>query len=93
LAQYHDEQIIFTLHARKRMLLRGATEEEVVLTITGGTRESAKRGKWHAVQRFDFGHPSPINAVVYRCKTVDVVFSAEPAGLVVLTVKVYYHNQ
>ena len=88
-----DKPIQMTFHARKRMLLRGATDEEVIRTVREGRNEPAKRAKWHSALRFDFGQASPINSLVYTYKTVDVVFAEEPGRIVVLTVKTYYHNE
>jgi len=72
--------------------MRGATEAEVVEAVRGGRWEPAKRGKQHATHRVEFGRPSPVNGVVYAFKTVDAVFAEEPDRIVVLTVKVYYHD-
>ena len=87
-----DKPVHLTRHARERLGLRGATEHEVTVTLREGSRNPAKRGKLHATRRFDFQQPSPVNGLVYAYKTVDVVFSEEPQQIVVLTVKVYYHD-
>ena len=39
----HKKKVIFTLHSRERMKLRGVTEEEVVDTISKPTISSPKR--------------------------------------------------
>lgn len=72
--------------------MRGATELEVVEAVRGGPWEPAKHGKKHAARRFEFGRPSPVNGVFYAFKTVDAVFAEELDRIVVLTVKVYYHD-
>ena len=51
-----------------------------------------KRGKYHSVLQFSFDQASPVNDEVYRFKTLDVVFAEETNRVVVVTVKVYYHN-
>lgn len=88
-----DKPVVLTFHAKQRMVARGATHEEVVTALREGRKEPAKRGKWHSISRFEFGQASPVNRRVYAYKTVDVVFDEEPARIVVLTVKTYYHNE
>ena len=87
-----DKPIKVTFHAHERMVARGATAEEVLRTVREADKKPAKRGKWHSVMRFEFGRPSPVSGSVYAYKTVDAVFAEEPDGIVVLTVKVYYHD-
>jgi len=88
-----DKSIKITFHARQRMVARGATDNEVLTTVREADKIPAKRGKWHSVMRFEFGRPSPVNGLVYAYKTLDAVFAEEPGRIVVLTVKVYYHNE
>jgi len=38
------------------------------------------------------GAVSPVNGRRYAYKTVDAVFAGDPASIVVVTVKVYYHD-
>jgi hypothetical protein len=75
------------------MVLRGATEAEVVQVIRGSEWEPAKRGKLQSRQRFDFNLPSPITQQNYRFKTIEAIFIDEPNVFVVVTVKVYYSNE
>ena len=84
--------IVLTLHAKDRLVLRGATADEITRAVREGAWESARRGKWHSTLRFAFHEASPVNGVVYTYKTVDVVFADEPERIVVVTVKVYYHD-
>jgi len=87
-----DKPIVISLHAKTRMVQRGATFEEVTKVLREGQKEQAKRGKWHSILKFEFDKPSPITGLTYTHKTVDIVFLEEPERIVVLTVKVYYHN-
>lgn len=87
-----DKPVILTGHAKDRLLLRGATVEEVIKAVREGQWQLAKRGKWHAARQFEFGGISPVNGLRYNFKTVDAVFADEPDRLVVLTVKVFYHD-
>lgn len=88
-----DKPIVLTLHARRRMGLRGATQREVWETIRRGVRTPAKRGKWHSTLRFEGKTASPFTGASYNYKTVDVVFADELDQVVVLTVKTYFHNE
>jgi len=84
------KRIRFSAHARKRALLRGASEDEIRQALATGTREPARRGKWQTRRRFAFAARSPIDGKWYNEKTVEVVFADEPSEIVVVTVKVYY---
>jgi len=87
-----EKPIKFTRHAMERMAMRGSNAGEVSAVIRQGKWLPAKRGKWHCPCRLELGQPSPVNGLPYAYKTVDVVFAEEPAFIVVLTVKVYYHD-
>ena len=87
-----EKPVEITFHARRRMIDRGGTDEEVILAVRSGTSEPAKRGKWHSSMTFEYNEPSPVNDLVYAYKTVDAVFAEEEKRIVVVTVKVYYHN-
>jgi hypothetical protein len=84
--------IVISVHATQRMRQRGATTSEVERTIRGGTWQAAQRGKWSADQRFSFNAVSPINGKRYAYKKIEAVFADEPTSIVVVTVKVYYHD-
>ena len=84
--------ILISQHALQRMAQRGATTAEVEQVIRIGSWQPAQRGKWYARHIFDFNALSPVNHQHYAYKTVDAVFAADPASIVVVTVKVYYHN-
>jgi hypothetical protein len=74
------------------MASRGATDEEVSKAVADGVRQPAKRDKWHSALTFGYNKPSPVNGKFYGYKTVDVIYAEESERIVVLTVKVYYHN-
>ncbi len=90
--EQQSKPIILTTHVKSRMDSRGATLDEMTEAIRMGTWEPAKRGKWHATRRFPCDLPSAVNQRTYRWKTTDVVFAEDPHAIVVLTVKVYYHD-
>jgi hypothetical protein len=87
-----DRPIVISRHAAQRMAQRGATREETERVIRTASWKSAQRGKWHARYTFRFDAVSPVNGRSYTCKTVDVIFVENPASIVVVTVKVYYHD-
>lgn len=74
------------------MRQRGAETAEIVHAIRQGTWKPAQRGKWHMRQQSPFEAFSPVNKQYYRFKALDVVFVDEPRAIVVVTVKVSYHN-
>ena len=84
--------VVVSVHAAQRMQQRGATSIEVEQAIRAGVWQAAQRGKWSARQRFAFDAVSPVNGKRYAYKTVDAVFADEPTAIVVVTVKVYYHE-
>jgi len=84
--------IVVSSHAAQRMLQRGATTAEVERTIREAAWRPAQRGKWTATARMDFNAVSPVNGQRYAYKTIDCVFADDPTAIVVVTVKVYYHN-
>jgi len=84
--------IIISRHAAQQMAQRGATLEETEQTIRTGSWQPAQRGKWHTRRVFPFDGVSPVNGQHYAYKTVDAVFADDPASIVVVTVKVYYHD-
>jgi hypothetical protein len=87
-----DKPIRVSLHGGNRSTLRGATHDEIVATIREGVRTPAKRGKWRASVCFEFRGVSPQNGRFYKYKTVEAIFADEPHEIVVVTVKVYYHD-
>lgn len=87
------KSIVFSRHARLRMLLRGAEESEVIESVEKGQWRLAKRGRYQAKWQFIFDKPSPITGVSYRFKGIEVIFADELDAIVVVTVKVYYSNE
>lgn len=85
--------IRFSDHARIQMVLRGATEEEVIRTIQSGKWEAAKMDKFRSRHQYDFQRISLTNQKFYKYKTVESIFADEPNEIAVITVKVYYSNQ
>jgi hypothetical protein len=75
------------------MVLRGASEAEVVEAIREGEPEAGKLNRLRAKRRFDFQGISPVNNKFYGYKTVESTFAEEPEEIVVVTVKVYYSNE
>jgi hypothetical protein len=84
--------IYFSTHARERILLRGAVENEVIIAIRSGNWQPTKEGKFSARAQFDFNNQSPINQQFYAYKAVKPVFRELPEKIVVVTVNVYYFN-
>ena len=84
--------IYFSTHARERMLLRGAVENEVIIAIRARNWQPAKQGKFSARTQFDFNALSPINQQFYAYKAVKSIFTDAPEKIVVVTVNVYYFN-
>ena len=80
-------------HARLQMVLRGATEDEVTVTIRSGKWEAAKMGKFQTKHKFDFNKISLTNRKLYKYKTIEPIFADESNEIVVVTVKVYYSNE
>ena len=86
------KKITIPVHAAERMLLRGATEDEVRAAINSGSRDVAKSGRFASRKTFEFNSTSPVNQKEYKFKTVEVIWVEEPEEIVVVTTKVYYHN-
>ena len=80
-------------HARLQMVLRGATEEEVIMTIRAGKWEAAKMGKFRTKHQIDFNKIALTNKKFYKYKTIEPIFADESNEIVVVTVKVYYSNE
>lgn len=74
------------------MDLRGASEEDVTKAVRLGRWEPAKMDKLQSKYRFDFNKIALTNQKFYKYKIVEPIFTDEPNGIVVITVKVYYSN-
>ena len=86
------KRIVVSSHAAQRMRQRGATTVEVERAIREGAWQPVRRGKLSAAYRFAFDAVSPVNGKRYTYKKVEAIFADKPAAVVVVTVKVYYHN-
>jgi hypothetical protein len=84
--------IVVSSHAAQRMRQRGATTAEVERAVREGPWQPAQRGKWSAAYRFICNAVSPVNGRRYAYKRVETVFADEPTVIVVVTVKVCYHD-
>ena len=80
--------VVFTLHARKRTLERGAREEDVVEAIRIGERETAQRGL--SLYRLHLEFHREWDGRYYRVQQVAPVVAEEPDRIVVITVYTFY---
>jgi hypothetical protein len=86
------KEIVFSLHARTQMNLRGASEEEVTEAVTSGQWKPAKLGKLQSRHTFEYNNKAPTNMKFYKFKIVEPIFADENERIVIVTVKVYYSN-
>lgn len=80
--------VVFTLHARQRMLGRGAREEDVIQAIRTGEREPAHRGLFPF--RLNLEYQREWNGKHYAIQQVAPVVAEEPDKMVVVTVNTFY---
>ena len=80
--------ISFSDHALDRMSQRGATTEEVSLTINGPRVEDAKDGRKKAMR--SFAVPQTWAGKSYEGKTLEVIFDDGETVRTVITVIVYW---
>ena len=83
----------FSNHSKIQMLARGTDESEVIESIEDGQWQQAKDNKLHSSKTFLFKSISPVNKQFYNFKTVDSIFVKENSEIIVVTVKVFYHNE
>jgi len=83
----------FSNHSKIQMLVRGTNENEVIESIEKGEWQPAKDNKLHSKYSFLFQAISPVNKQFYEFKTVDAIFVDENSEIIVVTVKVFYHNE
>ena len=80
--------IVLSRHALGQAAERGASREEIELTIRGADWQPARRGRLECRRDFEF------NAIwlgkAYATKQLRPVFVDEPERIVVVTVYVYY---
>jgi hypothetical protein len=75
-------------HTLDRAIERGASHEEIVDTITTGTKAAAKAGRMSATKVFPFKNLRL--GKFYEQKKIEVIFFSEPEQLITVTVYVYY---
>lgn len=80
--------IVFSSHAREKMLDRGASEQEVEAAIRSGSREPARRGRF--TSRKNFAYNGQWRGKEYAVKQVAPIVAEEDDRFVVVTVFVYY---
>ena len=80
--------IMFSSHAREKMLDRGASEKEVEAAIRSGSREPARRERF--TFRKNFAYNAQWRGKQYAVKQVAPIVAEEDDRLVVVTVFVYY---
>lgn len=80
--------IVFSSHAREKMLDRGASEGEVKTAINSGSSEPARKGR--VMFRKNFGYDRLWRGKHYALKQVAPIVAEESDRLVVVTVFVYY---
>ena len=83
-----SKPIVFSPHAREKMLDRGADEREVEIAIRMGNPEPARKGR--LMFRKNFAFHGQWRGKSYAVKQVAPVVIEEIDRLVVVTVFVYY---
>jgi hypothetical protein len=83
-----DKLIVFSSHAREKMLDRGASKEEVEAAIRSGSREPARKGR--SMFRKNFAYNELWRGKHYAIKQVAPIVAEENDRFVVVTVFVYY---
>jgi hypothetical protein len=83
--------VVFTVHARKRMVERGAREEDVIEAIRIGEREPAQRGL--TLCRLNLEFHREWDGRYYRMQQVAPVVAEEPDRIVVITVYTFYFQE
>lgn len=83
-----SKQILFSNHARIKMVDRGANEAEVLRAIKEGSSEPVRKGRLLFRKNFPFN--STWRGRRYPVKQVAPVVAEENGKLVVITVYVYY---
>ena len=83
-----SKPVEFSLHAREKMLDRGATEDEVLVAVREGSIEPARKGR--VMFRKNFAFNNKWRDKFYAVKQVAPVVVEEVDRLVVVTVFVYY---
>ena len=80
--------VVFSVHAREKMLDRGASDGDVVTAIRTGSPEPARKGR--RVFRKNFPFNDEWRGKRYAVRQVAPVVTEEADHLVVVTVFVFY---
>ena len=83
-----SKPIEFSMHAREKMLDRGASEDEIRVAIRTGSAEAIRKGR--TLFRKNFAFNRQWRGKHYAVKQVAPVVVEEVDRLVVITVFVYY---
>lgn len=81
-------EIIFSAHARKQMVERGASEEDVIRAIREGERERGKKDRW--MYRLNIEYNASWEGKQYGMKQVAPVVAEEGGKLIVVTVYTFF---
>ena len=82
------KHVVFSRHARWQMLERGASEGEVIETITRGERVPAKHGRVAYRRNFQYGRLW--GGKRYAIKQVMPIVKDEGSQVAVITVYTFY---
>jgi hypothetical protein len=85
------KRVAFTRHARRRVVERGTTEDEVIQTIRDAPWSRVDLRRYAATKWYPFGQEH--EGSFYAGKDVRPIFVDEPERLVVVTVYVYFNQQ
>jgi hypothetical protein len=80
--------IVWTRHARQRMLERGVSEQDAIEAIRNGEREAAQRGL--VLCRLNLEFRREWDGRHYAIQQVAPVIAVEPDRIVVVTVYAFY---
>ena len=82
--------VVFTDHARDRVVLRGTTEEDVIRAIQTGRREPAQRGLF--LYRLTLEYRREWDGRYYAVQQVAPVVDELPDRLVIVTYTFYFQE-
>ena len=86
-----DRRIVFTRHAREKMLDRGVSEEDVTKAVCVGRREAARHELWQYCINLQFNRRW--SGKYYGIKQVIPVIAEEEERYVVVTVYAFYFQE
>lgn len=81
--------VVFSSHAREKLLDRGASESEVEAAIRSGSSEPARKGR--LMFRKNSAYDKLWRGKHYATKQVAPIVAEESGHLIVITVFVYYY--